>query len=75
MSMDNMKDNEKDNIEENIVIEEAFVRLENITAQLENPDTGLKDSLLLYSEGVKLAAACRANLEGVEKEIQILDEI
>lgn len=68
-------DNKKLNQNDNIVIEEAFARLEEITAQLENPDTGLKDSLELYSEGVKLVAACKSNLEGVEKEIQILNEV
>lgn len=67
--MDNI--NEKDNL----VIEEAFARLEEIAAGLENPDTSLKDSLDLYSEGVKLLSACKANLEGVEKEIQILNEV
>ena len=68
-------DNKELNQNDNIVIEEAFARLEEITAQLENPDTGLKDSLELYSEGVKLVAACKSNLEGVEKEIQILNEV
>lgn len=56
------------------VIEEAFERLEEINRLLENPETSLKDSLSLYSEGVKLVNACKENLEGVEKEIQILNE-
>lgn len=58
-----------------IIIEDAFKRLEEIARGLENPEVSLKDSLNLYSEGVKLVAACRTNLEGVEKEIQILSEI
>lgn len=57
-----------------LVIEEAFERLEEINRLLENPETSLKDSLSLYSEGVKLVNACKENLEGVEKEIQILNE-
>lgn len=57
------------------IIEDAFERLAEINAQLEKPETGLKESLDLYAEGVKLVAACRENLEGVEKEIQILNEI
>lgn len=68
--MDNISNNT-----ENIVIEDAFKRLEEITAILENPNTGLKESLDLYSEGVKLVSACKTNLEGVEKEIQILNEV
>ncbi len=60
---------------DNIIIEEAFERLSKITAALENPEVGLKESLELYSEGVKLVSACKENLEGVEKEIQILNEV
>lgn len=57
------------------VIEDAFKRLTEINELLEKPETGLKESLDLYAEGVRLVAACRENLEGVEKEIQILNEI
>lgn len=60
---------------EKIIVEEAFERLAEINAQLENQETGLKESLALYAEGVKLVAACKESLEGVEKEIQILNEI
>lgn len=65
----------KDNLQENIVIEDAFERLAQINDALENPQVGLKESLELYAEGVKLVSACKSNLEGVEKEIQILNEI
>jgi exodeoxyribonuclease VII small subunit len=59
-------------MEEAFNIEQAFARLEEITTQLEKPTTNLADSMKLYAEGVKLAEQCRVNLEGVEKEIQIL---
>lgn len=60
---------------DNLVIEDAFARLTEITAMMEKPDIGLKESLDLYSEGVKLVACCKENLEGVEKEIQILNDV
>ncbi len=56
-------------------IEEAFKRLEEINTKLESPQISLKESLELYSEGVKLVACCKENLEGVEKEIQILNGV
>ncbi len=59
---------------EEIVIEDAFKRIAEINASLENPDTGLKEALDLYAEGCKLVSACKENLEGVEKEIKILNE-
>lgn len=71
MSKDSVNKTEKDDF----VIEEAFERLAQINTLLESKDTNLKDSVELYSEGVKLVAACRENLCGVEKEIQILNEV
>lgn len=69
-----MANKSKDN-NEDFKIEEAFKRLAEINSLLENGETSLKDSLELYSEGVKLVALCKDNLEGVEKEIQILNEV
>ncbi len=73
--MSSVKDKDLNRIdkEDKFVIEEAFTRLEEINKSLENPDTSLKDSLIFYEEGVKLVNACRENLEGIEKEIQILN--
>lgn len=72
--MDNNMNNEFDNREENnFVVEDAFKRLSEIISALENPEITLQDSLTLYAEGAKLAAACHENLEGVEKEIQIIN--
>ncbi|MBE5944913.1 MAG: exodeoxyribonuclease VII small subunit [Lachnospiraceae bacterium] len=61
--------------QESIVIEEAFERLAQINQALEDPAISLKESMDLYAEGVKLVSACKSNLEGVEKEIQILNEV
>jgi len=38
---------------------------------LGRPGTDLGDALKLYKEGVTLADGCLAELEGVEKELQI----
>ncbi len=71
-----MANTKKDNKEEDkLIIEDAFKRLEEINEQLENQETSLKDSLVLYAEGVKLVNACKENLEGVEKEIQIINGV
>lgn len=55
-------------------VEESLVRLEEIAQILENPDTTLKDSLNVYSEGVGLIDECRKNLCDVEKEMIILTQ-
>ena len=53
---------------QDVSIEEALARLDEIAAALENTDTGLKESMELYSEGVQLINRCRNYLCDVEKE-------
>lgn len=50
-------------------IEEAFGRLYEIAAILENAQTGLRESLDVYAEGVQLINRCRNYLCDVEKEM------
>lgn len=54
---------------QDVSIEEALARLDEIEAALENTDTGLKESMELYSEGVQLINRCRNYLCDVEKEM------
>ena len=54
---------------QDVSIEEALARLDEIAAALENTDTGLKESMGLYSEGVQLINRCRNYLCDVEKEM------
>ncbi|MBP3729336.1 MAG: exodeoxyribonuclease VII small subunit, partial [Lachnospiraceae bacterium] len=53
---------------------EALEQLEAINQRLADPEIPLKESLELYKKGVELAALCQKQLEGVEKELQILNE-
>lgn len=54
---------------QDVSIEDALARLDEIAAALENTDTGLKESMELYSEGVQLINRCRNYLCDVEKEM------
>ncbi len=49
--------------------EENITRLEEITALLERGDARLADSLALFEEGTKLAAACAALLDQAEQQV------
>ena len=53
-------------------IEAALGRLEEIAAILENSQTGLKESLDVYSEGVQLINRCKNYLCDVEKALIML---
>ncbi len=72
---ENITIEELDDEKQEIVIEDVMKRLDEICAGLESEQTSLKESMALYAEGVKLAALARENLEGIEKEIKILNEI
>lgn len=54
-------------------VDDALNRLEAINQRLAAKDITLKESLELYKEGTKLAAACQEHLVGVEKELQIIE--
>ena len=58
---------------EDFIIEDAFQRLEAIIKSLEDPETKLNEAMELYKEGVVLSDKCRTSLEGVEKEIKVLN--
>ena len=55
-------------------IDEALNRLEEINKKLSEKDIALNESLELYKEGTQLAAKCQEQLQGIEKELKILNE-
>jgi exodeoxyribonuclease VII small subunit len=52
--------------------EESIRRLGEIVEALENGELPLEDSLRLFEEGVKLARASQAKLDGAEKRVEEL---
>ena len=52
--------------EEQLTLEEKMNRLEEVVDALGKPGTDLGEALAMYKEGVKLADACLAELEGVD---------
>lgn len=49
--------------------EQEIARLEEIVAALEKGDAPLADSLTLFEEGTKLAAACSRELDQAEQKV------
>ena len=49
--------------------EENMTRLEEIVTRLEKGDVPLSQSLSLFEEGARLAAACRAELDQAEQQV------
>lgn len=50
-----------------------MARLEEISTRLDNPETGLEETIALVEEGRQLVTACRALLEQAELRINQLD--
>ncbi len=54
--------------------EQSLVRLERITAKLEDPGTGLEDAIALYESGTELARLCMERLRSAEQRVEKLTE-
>ena len=50
-------------------VEESMTRLEEIVSILERGESTLDESLALFEEGTKLAAACSKQLDQAEQKI------
>lgn len=53
--------------------EQAMNRLEEISALLDNPETGLEDTINLVEEGLKLVRSSRKLLDNAELRIKVLE--
>ena len=52
-----------------MTFEQQIARLEEIVSALEQGDVQLADSLALFEEGTKLAAACAKQLDQAEQQV------
>ncbi len=67
------KKNEENTAEE-FNIDRALDRLEEINNRLSEQDIALNESIELYKEGTLLASKCKEQLQGIEKELKILNK-
>ena len=64
---ENSKDGEK-------TINEAFAELDVLAQKLEDRETSLEDSFLLYKQGMELLKYCSEKLDTVEKKMLQMNE-
>lgn len=60
--------------EEVLTLEEAFKELDTLAQKLEDRETSLEDSFLLYKQGMELLKYCNDKLDTVEKKMLQMNE-
>lgn len=59
---------------EELTLEEAFERLDEMMEALEDRETSLEDSFLIYQKGMELIRQCGNKIDLVEKKVLVMDE-
>jgi len=59
---------------ENLTLEKAFSRLDELADRLEKRDIPLEESFRLYKEGMDLLKFCRERIDTVEKKMQVISD-
>ena len=56
-----------------MTLEEKLANLDAMTEQLRKEDITLEESFSLYKDGMELIKQCNADIDRVEKQVQILN--
>lgn len=56
----------------NLSFEKALERLQEIVAEMEDPEKGLETSLELFEEGVALSRFCRSRIDEIQKRVEVV---
>lgn len=64
----------KNKQDEELSLEEAFSKLDLLAQKLEDRETSLEDSFLLYQQGMELLKLCNGKLDTVEKKMLQMNE-
>ena len=56
-----------------MTLEEKLAKLDAMTEQLRKEDITLEESFSLYKDGMEIIKQCNADIDRVEKQVQILN--
>lgn len=54
--------------------EEKIAQIEETIKALDDKDIALDKAIALYKDGKKLVEACNSELEGIEKELRVIEK-
>lgn len=69
--MENKNENDA-SLQEVNGIEDAFARLQQILAKMDEEGVSLEESFRCYEQGMKLVRYCNETIDTVEKKVQML---
>ena len=55
-------------------VEELFEGMDGLLKQMEEQDTSLEETFILYNKGMEMLKVCNEKIDAVEKKSLILDE-
>ncbi len=58
---------------EELSMEEAYARLEQLLTEMEEGEHSLEETFSLYQQGVALVSCCSAKIDRIEKELIVLE--
>ena len=59
--------------EKELTLEEAFLRLEEVTRALEDENISLEESFAVYQKGMELLKYCSESIDIVKKKVLVLN--
>lgn len=59
---------------EDLTLEEAFARLNEILADLDGGSQSLEEAFGLYADGMEMVRLCNAKIDKVEKQCLVIQE-
>ncbi len=59
---------------EELTLEEAFSRLEQLLSEMDRDDLPLEEAFARYEEGMKLLKHCSSAIDSVERKVMVLSE-
>ncbi|MBP5463171.1 MAG: exodeoxyribonuclease VII small subunit [Lachnospiraceae bacterium] len=68
------KDNATGSVKSDKSLEQSMQELSDIVTKMERGGMPLEETFELYKEGMALLKQCRTAIDGVEKELQILED-
>ena len=63
-----------DKQEKVLSLEEAFVEIDHLIEQLEQPEQTLEDSFKAFEKGMELVKHCNESIDRIEKKVLVLGQ-